>query len=203
MIDIELLIDGHKRFRKKHFDKDKKLYQELATEGQTPKTLIIACSDSRVDPAIIFDADPGDLFVIRNVANLVPPYQPMNESYHGTSAALEFGVNNLKVEHIIVLGHSGCAGIKSLCDHDDEGSKKFSFISSWVNIAKEAKEMAQKGKPSSVEEMYSLCEKESILTSIENLLTFPWIKEKVKNNTLALHGWYFSLNNGKLLRVKY
>lgn len=197
MANIDVLLEGYKRFYSAHFDHDKKLYKDLATKGQMPKTLVIGCSDSRVDPSILFDADPGDMFVIRNVANLVPPYE-QQESYHGTSAALEFAVTNLEVEHIVVMGHSGCAGIKCLMDNNIKRQKEFSFISSWVNIAKDAKDRALAKCLTTSDEKYSVCEKESIITSMQNLLSFPWISEKTDDGSLEIHGWYFSLADGKL-----
>ncbi len=197
MAKIDVLLEGYKRFHAKHFLGDDKLYARLA-EGQMPKALLIGCSDSRVDPSILMDADPGDIFVIRNVANLAPPYQPEGESYHGTSAALEFAVNNLKVEHIVVMGHSGCAGIKALVDGNQASPEEFSFLQSWVNIARDAKERTLEKCQHSDEDKYAICEKESIITSIHNLLTFPWLKEKVDDGSIELHGWYFSLSDGKL-----
>lgn len=197
MSDIDTLLQGYKKFYEKHFVKDSELYEQLSTVGQFPKTLIIACSDSRVDPSIITEAQAGDIFVIRNVANLVPPYQPKADSYHGTSAALEFAVCNLKIENIVILGHSRCAGIKALMDQE-ENNDKFSFIFEWVKIALEAKKKAKKAKDLSVEEMDSCCEKESIIVSLKNLLTFPWLKEKVDNGSLNIYGWYFSISDGKL-----
>lgn len=198
MAHVKALLEGYKRFYAKHFQEDKALYADLAEHGQTPKTLVIACSDSRVDPSILFDANPGDIFVVRNVANLVPPYQPAGESYHGTSAALEFGVNHLKVKHIVVLGHSGCAGIRATFEPVKPASDEFSFISSWVDIAGGARARTMQRCAHSNEDKFSVCEKESIITSIENLLTFPWIRDKVERDTIALHGWYFELASGKL-----
>jgi len=131
------LIEGFSRFREMHFAKDDTLYRELVEQGQTPKTLVVGCCDARVDPAIILDCAPGDLFVIRNVANLVPPAEDQGH-YHGTSAALEFGVCELNVEHIIVLGHAQCGGIHALM----EGAmhKKDSFIAEWMGIADAAQQ---------------------------------------------------------------
>lgn len=198
MATVSALIDGYKRFYRKHFLDDESVYKELAT-GQSPKTLIIACSDSRVDPSIVMDANAGDIFVIRNVANLVPPYQPKGDSYHGTSAALEFGVNHLNVENIVILGHSSCAGIHALLHAETQPKNdEFSFIAGWVNIAKDAKEQALQKCTADDSDTQKACEQEGILTSLHNLMTFPWIKEKVAAGTLTLHGWYFSVADGKL-----
>ncbi len=191
------LLRGYHRFYSKYFFKDHTLYDELA-EGQTPHTLIIACSDSRVDPAILLDAKPGSIFVVRNVANLIPPYKPDND-YHGTSAAIEYAVNYLNVEDIIILGHSNCGGIKALMDTDNNALQTNStFIAPWVNIAKEAKIRALNKYLVPHETKYTACEKESIITSHQNLMTFPWIKEKVLSQKISVYGWYFSIDNGSL-----
>lgn len=177
------------------------MFKELAENGQAPKTLVIACSDSRVDPAILLDTTPGQIFVIRNVANLVPPYQPNGESYHGTSAALEFAVNHIKVENIVVLGHSKCAGIQALVDQSTKPTNpgEFSFISSWVDMASIARDQAiLKHHNTACDDLYHICEKESIIASLKNLETFPWVKSKLEKNELTLHGWYVSLVDGKL-----
>ncbi|ADU67071.1 carbonic anhydrase [Desulfurispirillum indicum] len=196
MKDIEGFISGFKRFQNTWLGSDKTLFDELR-EGQSPKAMLIGCSDSRVDPAILTDCLPGELFIVRNVANLVPPCRP-DEGHHGVSAALEYAVCHLNVEHIIVLGHSQCGGIKGLMDGICECSKQ-SFIGSWVGIAQAAKEKVLKElshKP--VEVQNQACEKAAILLSLENLLSFPWIKERVENGSLELHGWYFDLQAGTL-----
>lgn len=195
MADIETLIDGYRRFYKRFFQDDSALYEKLATEGQKPKTLVIACSDSRVCPTILTDASPGDIFMIRNVANLVPPCESDSSGLHGVSAALEFAVRFLEVEHIIVMGHSGCAGIAALLEGTKQKDTETNFIHDWVNIAKEARDHALAQKEVSPQ---LLCEQESILVSLANLVTFSWIGEKVENKTLQLHGWHFSIEDGKL-----
>jgi len=199
MVSLKNLISGYKDFYQTHFIKDPSLYKSLWTNGQAPKTLVIACSDSRTDPSLITGAQPGDLFVIRNVANLVPPYQPDGESYHGTSAALEFAVCQLQVHNIVVLGHSGCAGIKALGEGQCASSSSFSFIDPWVNIAAKAKEelMGQEDFLSPDAKNRQLG-KASILISMENLLTFPWIKALYDHQKLEIHGWYFCIETGHL-----
>lgn len=198
MSTIKKLLVGYKQFYQNHFVKDKSLYKSLWANGQSPKTLVIACSDSRTDPSILTAAKPGDLFVIRNVANLIPPYQPDGGSYHGTSAALEFAVCNLKVSNIIVLGHSGCAGIHAL-GHDQPNPDQFSFIYPWVNIAAQAKaEVCSHGACLTEEEKDRHLEKASILISMKNLLTFPWIKDLHDQGKLKIHGWYLSIQDGIL-----
>ena len=164
--------------------------------SQKPKVLVIACSDSRVDPAILAGADLGDIFVIRNVANIVPPYLEDDKGgHHGTTAAIEFAVNFLNVKHIAVLGHSKCGGVKALMDTDprDHGYK---YILNWVNIIKDAK---QKAKEYPKEESYSMCEKEGILVSLENLSTFPFVRNKLLDDKIHLHGFYFTIETGEIL----
>lgn len=192
MAEIDTLLEGYKRFYARNSYADAAIFKQLATEGQSSKTLIIACSDSRVDPSIITDAGPGDIFAIRNVANLVPPYQNNYDSYHGTSAAIEFAIRNLKVENVIVMGHSRCAGIHALLNSTTKGDNK-SYVDAWVNIAKKAKDQVDHQTFASADERQTCCEKESILVSLENLMTFPWVKEQVDKKALTLHGWYFSI----------
>lgn len=196
MQDINRLIKGFKRFQENYFKSDDTLYEYLG-KGQIPKVLVVGCCDSRVDPAILTDCRPGDLFVLRNVANLVPPYEP-DTRYHGVSAGVEYAVQVLGVEHVIVLGHSCCGGIDALMR---SGTERFGqFIDHWIEIARPAMEavkhdLAQK----SPDLQRRACEQASILLSLENLLTFPWVAERVRAGTLALHGWYFDLIAGELL----
>ncbi len=191
------LIEGFKRFRKKSYTGENAQFQNLVQYGQTPSTLIIGCCDSRVDPALILDCAPGDLFVVRNVANLVPPSENQG-SFHGTSAALEFGVRNLKVEHIIVLGHAQCGGIRALLEGGV--SSEDSFIADWMRIADDARDVVD-NKYSNADSATRLraCEQQSILVSLENLKTFSWIREGVESKCLTLHGWYFDIERGELL----
>src|SRR4030065_111726 len=188
------LVEGFQRFRELHFAGDSARFQDLTKFGQTPKALVVACCDSRVDPALVLDCAPGDLFVIRNVANLVPPAENLGH-YHGTSAALEFGVRNLGVTHIIVLGHAQCGGIHALL----EGSvdKDESFIAEWMGIADAAREQVeQELAGASDKSRHRACEQKAILVSLDNLMTFPWIRERVEQGRLTLHGWYFDIEGG-------
>jgi carbonic anhydrase len=195
--DLQKLIRGFKRFQRQFFKPDNALFEQLKTQ-QNPKILIVGCSDSRVDPAIITKSRPGDLFVIRNVANLVPPYEP-DTKYHGVSSALEYAVRILQVDHIIVMGHSNCGGIDALM----RGSEQIQigeFIDHWVDIARPAKEAVLRdmaGKPLPLQR--KACEEAAILISLENLLTFPWLVERVNVGNLAIHGWYFDLEAGEML----
>ncbi len=161
----------------------------------------MACCDSRVDPALVMDCAPGDLFVIRNVANLVPPAESRESGRHGTSAALEYGVRVLGVEHIIVLGHAHCGGIRSLMRGGGASDAQPSYINSWMRLATEAQDTVLRRLPqASAEERERACEQQAILSSLDNLMTFDWISDAVKAGRLALHGWYFDIEHGRLLR---
>lgn len=187
MKEIQQLISGFEKFRSQYYEGADRSFDQLK-QAQSPSVLVIACSDSRVDPAILLDAVPGQLFVVRNVANLVPP-RKADGGTHGVSAALEFSVCVLGVRHIIVLGHSQCGGIRALI----EGASG-EFISQWMNIAKSV-------KPSHTDKEDNLareCEQKAILLSLENLQTFPWIVERVNQGQLMLHGWYFDIAHGRL-----
>lgn len=154
---------------------------------------MVTCVDSRVDPAMIFDAEPGQMLTVRNVANLVPPYTP-DDTHHATSAALEFGVRVLKVRHVIVLGHGLCGGVNSLIENAAED--KHEFIRPWMSIAQSARTLALQAPP----EERRLCgELEVIRISLANLMTFPWIASRVKDGDLKLHGAWFDIANGELL----
>lgn len=197
---LEKLIKGYQRFRERYFDGDDGLYRDLAHQGQQPNAMVIACADSRVDPAILLQCQPGDLFVARNVANLVPPCEE-DHGYHGTSAALEFAVCNLRVKHIILLGHSQCGGIQALLDQSD--SIRQGFIGHWMEMAASARDKVLKEQNTlSKEALMNCCAQQSLLHSLENLLTFPWIAEKVKQNRLMLHAWFFDIETGNLLEYK-
>ena len=197
MAEVNVLIEGYRAFYKRYFASGDTLYRELVKTGQSPMTLIIACSDSRVDPSILMNAEPGDIFVIRNVANLVPPYEIDDAGLHGVSAALEFAVRILEVEHIVIVGHSNCAGIQTLLNSDK--IQHTDFIGKWMDVAKPAKEKTLNAVPdASKSVLQHTCEKESVLLSLDNLLTFPWIKSIVERGNLKLHGWYFSLEDGHL-----
>lgn len=193
------LIEGFHRFREQHFTGDDALYHQLVQDGQAPRILVVACCDSRVDPSLVLNCAPGDLFVIRNVANLVPPAENRSGAHHGTSAALEFGVCNLGVEHIIVLGHAHCGGIRALmsgrrANNDD------SFINRWMRLAEDARALIEHElADDSPEVQVRACEQRAILCSLDNLMTFSWIREGVEQGTLALHGWYFDIECGELL----
>ncbi len=199
MTSLRNLIEGFHRFREQHFTDDDALYRQLVQEGQTPRILVVACCDSRVDPALVLDCAPGDLFVIRNVANLVPPAESRSGGRHGTSAALEYGVCTLGVKHIIVLGHAHCGGIRALMsgrrmNNDD------SFINNWMRLAEDARTLTEQELADGAPEARArACEQRAILGSLDNLMTFSWVRERVEQGTLALHGWYFDIECGELL----
>lgn len=197
MKDIERFIGGFRTFRKDYFGPENLRFESLK-QGQNPKTMIIGCSDSRVDPAILTNCGPGDIFTVRNVANLVPPYEE-NSGLHGVSAALEFAVCHLGVEHIIVLGHSQCGGIKALMAGTC-GCKGGGFISNWMSIAEPARDKVLAELPEKDADLKQrAAEQAAILLSLENLHSFPWIDQRVKEGALTLHGWYFDLHAGELL----
>jgi carbonic anhydrase len=194
--NINQLIKGYQSFRKKFFSNNTDLYDDLVKYGQSPNTMVIACSDSRVDPAIVLNCKPGDLFVVRNVANLVPPYQP-DDNYHGTSSALEFAVNHLHVSEIVILGHSQCGGIRSLVDNGPTPPPSNNFISKWMELALSANKQAHKNHPdATMDEKAHHCTHYAIVKSLENLKTFPWILEKINKGELNIHGWFFNLSTG-------
>lgn len=193
------LLSGFRRFREKYFESENPLYRKLAGVGQSPKTLVIACSDSRVDPAIITEAGPGDLFVLRNVANIVPPFEK-GGGFHGTSAAIEFAVETLKVEQVVILGHRQCGGIRALVTGVKGDSE--SFLTRWMAIVKPAHLRVQTAHPGANEDtLCQACELEAIKISIENLRTFPFIQKAEAERGMAIIGAYFDLEAGRLLEL--
>ncbi len=189
------LIAGYKSFHQRYFSGDGKLYRDLVRDGQSPETLVIACSDSRSDPAILTDSSPGDMFVIRNVAAIVPPYK-IDSNHHGTSAAIEFAVRTLKVKHIVVMGHSLCGGVHALA-HRDEAGATYEFLQQWIDIGRPALETVERELADAAPEIRRRALEEAVvLVSLNNLLTFPWIKSAVDAGALTLHGWYFDLTTG-------
>ncbi|MEH6649922.1 MAG: carbonic anhydrase [Motiliproteus sp.] len=191
------LMQGYQRFRAGYYQQNKASLIKLAEAGQAPKIALISCCDSRVEPSIILDCDPGDLFVVRNVANLVPPCE-YDHSLHGTSAALEFAVTGLGVESVIVLGHSQCGGIKSLMDRSEEVNPD-SFIWRWMSQLQTVRQQVlDDPQHTSATERYQACELAGIGQSLEHLMEFPWIRSRVEARELTLHGWYYDLNNAEL-----
>ncbi len=192
----ERLREGHQAFLDGRFAAERSRYEQLAGAGQRPEIMVIGCVDSRVSPEVIFDAAPGELLVVRNVANLVPAYEPDRDWQHGTSAALEFGVQALGVRHIVVLGHAHCGGIRAYADERAPLSPG-DFIGRWMaQIAPAAARLAcDRADPGYLRQL----EFAAVAHSLENLMTFPWVREAVQAGRLALHGAYFGVDTGRLL----
>jgi carbonic anhydrase len=188
------LLDGYRKFREETWPQQRARFEELAARGQTPHTMVIACSDSRVDPQMIFSAGPGELFVVRNVANLVPPYMP-DAAFHGTSAAVEFAVRVLGVGRIVVMGHALCGGIRALIE--GAPAEAADFVAGWIGIAERARSAALRcDDPVAAQEA---AEQEAIRISLANLMTFPWVAEAVNSGGLRLRGAHFGVATGRLL----
>ncbi len=193
---MEELIAGYRRFREETWPQQRARFEALAAQGQRPRTMVIACSDSRVDPQMIFSAAPGELFVLRNVANLVPPYMP-DAAFHGTSAAVEFAVQVLQVGCILVMGHALCGGIRALLDGAPPEARD--FVAGWITIAGRARDAALRcDDPAAKQEA---AEHEAVRISLANLMTFPWVAEAVAAGRLALHGAHFGVATGRLVLV--
>ncbi len=194
----EALTDRFRRFKLRHFMPNADRYEELATHGQDPEVMVISCSDSRVDPETIFTAMPGEMFVVRNVANLVPTYE-VGGRYHGVSSAIEFAIMNLRVKHLIIMGHSGCGGIKAALNQSAAIQTEAMFISRWMSMLDEARlHVLTKHETASSAEKHRLLELECIKTSIKNLRTFPFVKKEEDKGRLSLHGAYFDIATGTL-----
>ena len=180
------ILQGYKQFRQEYALGNQSVMRYLSDYGQQPKIMVVACCDSRVDPALILQCDPGDLFVVRNVANIVPPYEK-DDAHHGTSAALEFGVCFLNVAHLILLGHSQCGGIQALIDHKEPNQND--FITNWVSV------INTKNFKSTNSDDYA---KLALNQSYQNCLGFPWIKEKIAKHEMIVHRWFFDIKTGKI-----
>ena len=198
MSDIAKFIAGFEQFHTRYFREDRGLFARLGQEQQ-PRALVISCCDSRVDPVMLTGADPGDMFVVRNVANLVPPYRNEAEA-PGIRSAIEFAVKNLDIEHVIVLGHSNCGGIKALMEGEGITQNRYEFIGAWVRIARRARDWVLREQPNEPPAVQArACEQAAILVSLDNLLSFPWVRDRVDADRIALHGWYFDIERGELL----
>jgi carbonic anhydrase len=195
------LVDRYRAWHGRGFLENRAWYARLASEGQRPRAMVIGCSDSRIDIVQMFGAEPGDLFVLRNVANLVPPFSP-DPKHHGTSAALEYAVNALKVAHIVVIGHSSCGGARAC--HDmcaglaPELEQSTSFIGRWMDILRPGYERVAAAVPRTGDRLSAL-EREAVLTSLRNLATFPFVTEAVAAGVLTLHGAFIEIGSGALL----
>ena len=194
----EDLADRFKRFKFRHFAPNPDHYEQLAAQGQRPDIMVVSCCDSRVDPETIFSAMPGELFVMRNVANLVPPYETTG-TYHGVSAALEFAALNLRVKHIVILGHSGCGGVRASLEPNVAHQTDVRFITGWMSILDEGRKAVLARNPGrTAAELTTALEMEAIRTSLTNLRTFPCVRTLESRGRLALHGAYFDIATGTL-----
>ena len=195
---INDLIKGNKKFREAKFPKYEVDLKQLVETGQKPQVLFIGCSDSRVTPDLMLDTKPGDMFILRNVGNFVPPYNP-DDDYHGSSAAIEYAVSVLGVKHIIICGHSHCGACKSLYQNLDN-SPDLIHVRKWLELGKRAKEytlLAIQDKTDK-EKLYRATERISIVHQMENLLTLPEVERKVKAGELQIHGWYYRIEDGTI-----
>src|SRR3954453_4984256 len=190
------LTDGYAAFTKGRLQAEQHRYRDLAERGQTPEIMVIGCCDSRVSPEVIFDAGPGELFVVRNVANLVPVFQP-DGGAHGVSAALEFAVQVLRVPHIVVLGHAQCGGIKAFVDDIDPLSPG-DFIGRWMAMFIKPGEQVSQREHETRQDFTTRIEKAAVFRSLENLMTFPFVRTAVERGEMNLHGAYFGVAQGSL-----
>ena len=193
MPEFKSLVDGYRRFRAGDYQVQRQRWEALA-EGQAPPVMVIGCCDSRVDPGIIFDTRPGEVFILRNVANLVPPFE-VGGGRHGASAAIEFAVVHLKVRHIVVLGHGACGGIAAALKGVDCGLPGPSFIDDWMAIIRSARDRVV---ASGAEDQQHALELEGIKVSLGNLRSFPFVREREAEGTLKLHGAFFAIADGEL-----
>ena len=191
------LLDGHANFMSGRYAREKERIRDLAEAGQTPTTLIIACCDSRAAPEMIFDAGPGELFVLRNVANLVPTYQP-DGGQHGTSAAIEFAIKGLHISNIVVMGHGRCGGIKAALDPNMKPLDAGDFIGKWMSMLGELPSQLGQNTLMTATERQTAMERISIRNSIRNLRTFPYVKNLEDEGKLAVHGAWFDISTGEL-----
>lgn len=191
------LLRGYRDFMSGRYASESDRYRKLAKEGQTPETMVIACCDSRAAPETIFDCGPGELFVVRNVANLVPPYEP-DDKHHATSAALEFAVQSLKVKHIVVLGHGRCGGIKAALDPSAPPLSPGDFIGKWMGLVAPAAEAVANNTMMTPGERQTALERISIRYSLANLRSFPCVSILEGKGKLSLHGAWFDISTGEL-----
>jgi carbonic anhydrase len=190
------LLEGYRTFTSQRLPTEQSRYRDLSERGQSPEVMVIGCCDSRVSPEVIFDAGPGELFVVRNVANLVPVYQP-DGGAHGVSAALEYAVNVLKVKHVVVLGHAQCGGIRAFIDKIEPLSEG-DFIGRWMAMFVKPGEIVEQRERESMADFTVRIEKAAIFRSLENLMTFPFVRSLAERGELSLHGAYFGVAEGSL-----
>lgn len=194
----ESLADRYRRFKHRIYVPNADHYEELGVFGQSPETMLVSCCDSRVDPETIFNAMPGELFVVRNVANLVPPYE-MASKFNGVSAAIEFAVLNLRIRHLVIMGHSGCGGVQAALDQSAAIQTEAMFISRWMSMLDEARlHVVSAHQTASHDVQLMALEKEGVKVSIKNLRTFPFVVERENKGKLSLHGAHFDIKSGTL-----
>lgn len=191
------LLAGYRNFMGGRYSDERERYRGLAETGQKPHTLLVACCDSRAAPETIFDCGPGELFVVRNIANMVPPYEP-DSQLHGTSAALEYAIQALQIRDIVVMGHGRCGGIQAALDPELEPLSPGDFIGKWIGLVKPAAEQIQSNDLMTATERQTALERVSIRNSIANLATFPFIRALTEKGELAVHGAWFDISSGEL-----
>jgi carbonic anhydrase len=192
------LADRYRRFKLRNFIPHQEDYERLASHGQNPDVMVVSCCDSRVEPEAVFSAMPGELFVVRNVANLVPPYET-DGKYHGVSAALEFAVLNLRVKHIVVIGHSGCGGVRACIEHDAAQQTEAEFIANWMSMLDGARDrLLAENASQPLPVLRTNLEREGVKVSLANLRTFPCVQTLEGKGRLNLHGAYFDISTGQL-----
>ena len=198
MADLSQLIEGYRRFREQDWARERERWSELA-DGQSPRVMILSCADSRVDPAQIFDARPGEMFVVRNIAALAPPYET-SRGFHGVSAALEFAVSQLEVGEILVMGHGLCGGCAAALtgQFDDTEPGEGHFIADWVRMLDDATDQVRARHSEFDQDAFTDMEREAVKVSLANLRTFPWIAEREAVGGLKLHGAHFAISEGRL-----
>jgi carbonic anhydrase len=193
---MERLIEGFRRFRNSYFEEHRARFERLAARPQRPPYAVLTCCDSRIDTTRIFDAIPGEIFLVRNIANLVPPYRP-DDRQHSTSAAIEYAVRFLKVGQFVVLGHAGCGGIQALLEPPDKGTD---FIANWLQVAARARQrIVEQAHDMTGAQRQRACELEALKDSLENAHTFPWVAERIKDGSLQVDALYLDQQHGELL----
>jgi len=198
MSGIDALLSGFRKYREIYFEKSPDLYRDQLSKGQKPRIAVVACSDSRVDPAIVLQTEPGDIFAVRNVAALVPPYEE-DGRHHGTSAALEFAVTELNVDHIIVMGHAHCGGVAAMVRKQQGGEVGGEFIEVWTDLLREAHRRALALDPGlEGDDLIDASERQSVRLSLDNLAEFPFVRDALAAGNLKLHGWYLDIFEGAL-----
>src|ERR1700754_1481113 len=192
----QALLNGYRTFTTQRLPTEQSRYRELSVRGQSPEVMVIGCCDSRVSPEVIFDVGPGELFVVRNIANLVPTYQP-DANAHGVSAALEYAVSVLRIKHIVVLGHAQCGGIRAFIDKAAPLSPG-DFIGKWMAMFIKPGEKVEQRDNETMQDFTVRIEKAAVFRSLENLMTFPFVRTQVESGQMNLHGAYFGVAEGSL-----